>query len=245
MGGTQTIIACHCVRRKRCGRVGSCEAVPADKRKRKAARLHKHVPLSNGTYAPIRILGFRHDELIIGGKAGISFEFSNSISSHKMNTKWTNVGGWKNSEMRRWLNDDFIASLPSELKSNIVVVAKNTNNTGQVVQENDISVVTPTPDLLWLLSMSEVFGTLMSQHVNIPPSRATYDAEGSQYQLFAERNVTTESYDFCKRDGASTWWWLRSPCTNSSDRFYAVHSDGGWNWRRAARPLGVAPCFCI
>jgi hypothetical protein len=205
----------------------------------------KPLTLADGTKTSVRILGFRHDSRASRGRAGISFEFADSPVRHQMNDRITNVGGWEASEMRAWLNADFLASLPRDLRNLIVPVGKMANNVGKVEREGDASVVTPTTDMLWLLSMSEVYGSLSGQTTNVPWSAATYDVEGMQYQLYADQGVSTTNYDCCKKDGARSWWWLRSPSAYGSRGFRRVRFDGGWYAFRADGVCGVSPCFCL
>ena len=147
--------------------------------------------------------------------------------------------------MRAWLNDEFLSLLPSDLRNFIVPVGKMANNVGKVKREGNTSVVTSATDKLWLLSSTEVYGTLSEQTSNMPWSAATYDAEGTQYQLYADQGVSTTNYDYCKKGGASSWWWLRSPRTNFSDGFRLVLSDGGWLGNDANSDGGVSPGFCF
>lgn len=153
----------------------------------------------------------------------------------------TNNGGWEMSGMRKWLSSNFIAMLPDNLVSGIVEVRKSTNNVGYVTDSNDTSVVSKTEDKIWLLSMSEVYGRITgSVYCSI------YGAEGTQYQLYADQGVSTTLYDFCKKSGASSWWWLRSPYADGSSRFLNVGSDGDWGyWVYARIANGVSPGFCF
>jgi hypothetical protein len=160
-----------------------------------------------------------------------------------MNARWTNRGGWERSDMRAWLNSDFYNMLPGELASNIVEVRKRTNNRGRVARD-DVSMVTDTTDKLWLLAMSEVYGSLSTQQINMPWSPKTYDAEGVQYQLYGDRGVTTINTASCiKGDGLR--WWLRSPIANSSHSFHRVVDDGSWVGGYATDDMDVSPGFCI
>ena len=106
-------------------------------------------------------------------------------------------------------------------------------------------MVTETADRLWLLSVSEVYGKLSAQSKNVPYSPATYDAEGAQYQLYADRGVSISSYAFCAKRGADSWWWLRSPYSYCSLGFHVVHSGGDWSWLGADVDWGVSPGFCF
>ncbi|MDO4807727.1 MAG: TIR domain-containing protein [Coriobacteriales bacterium] len=206
----------------------------------------KSFKLNDGTDASVRILGFRHDELADGkGKAGISFEFANVPKTHRMNTGRTNAGGWERSEMRDWLRSGFSVLLPDDLLGNVAEVTKHTNNVGKATKVNDTSVVSDTADRLWLLSMSEFYGRLSEQTENIPWSVATYDAEGTQYQLYGDNGVTTKNHSFCKKPGAGSCWWLRSPLAGGPSGFLHVLSSGDWSGYYSNYGGGVSPGFCF
>ncbi|MDO4805874.1 MAG: DUF6273 domain-containing protein [Coriobacteriales bacterium] len=209
----------------------------------------KPLELKGGTKTSVRILGFRHDELAAGGIAGISLEFANVSATHRMNPSPINVGGWEKSEMRSWLNEDYFAKLPDDLRPLVEPAWKLTNNVGRVRKENDVSVVRRNadgPDRLWLLSLSEVYGSFSSKDEDKLWSPSTYDAEGAQYQLYESKEVSTTSYSFCKKDGAYSLWWLRSLLVGNSNSFHCVYRDGGWDgWIFADRGWGVSPGFCF
>jgi hypothetical protein len=75
-------------------------------------------------------------------------------------------------------------------------------------------------------------------------SPVTYDAEGAQYQLYADKGVTTSNYVFCKKRGAYSVWWLRSPYADDSSCFHPVDGVGGWDLN-ANRDWGVSPGLCF
>jgi hypothetical protein len=200
----------------------------------------KVVTFDDGWRTSVRILGFRHDVMADGGRSGITFEFADVPITHWMNTDWTNAEGWEKSHMREWLNSEFLSSLPSGLQSCIESVKKETNNVGRVESEDDTSVVTATDDKLWLLSMTEVYGSTTGVW-----SSATYDAEGTQYKLYADQGVTTKNYGFCAKGGADYWWWLRSPNAGDSGSFHYVDPVGGWDAQDARYEWGVFPGFCF
>ena len=206
----------------------------------------KDVTLTDGTKTSVRILGFRHDELADGGFSGISFEFADSPVTHLMNAKDTNTGGWESSDMREWLNSEFWALIPDDLRSCIEVTVKRTNNKGYVEKEGDSSAVTATTDRLWLLSMGEVYGKELKYTSGDDfPLDATYDAEGPQYLLYACHRASTSNYGFCKKPGADLSWWLRSPCAPYKIGFHRVGSGGDWFGVNSNRSYGVSPGFCF
>ena len=200
----------------------------------------KPVTLADGTKASVRVAGFRHDTLVSGGVAGITFEFADVPAEHSMNEKHKNAYGWKWSAMREWLNADFLALLPSGLRELVEPARKRTNNRGKV-EEGDKSCVTETEDSLWLLSVSEVYGSLWLE----TSWASTYHAEGTQYQLYADKGVMTSDHGFCMKGGAGSWW-LRSPNANYSGSFLFVNDDGDWvPYKSAGDAGGVSPGFCL
>jgi hypothetical protein len=81
----------------------------------------------------------------------------------------------------------------------------------------------------------------------VPSHAAIYDAEGAQYQLYSDHDVSVDNYEFCEKRGADSWWWLRSPCALDSYRFLVVLFDGDWDagTGRADHDCGVSPGFCF
>lgn len=206
----------------------------------------KSITLTDGTKAAVRIVGFRHDKLADGSgkRAGMTFEFADVPARREMNSARSNVGGWADSEMRTFLNSEFLYLLPEDLRFRLVRVRKRTNNRG-FVETEDMSVVSETDDVLWLLSLSEVYGRLASQADNVPEHPAVYDAEGNQYQLYADQGVSTSNYGFCKKSGADSMWWLRSPGTYGREGFRVVGLGGAWYGDSAYYSRGVSPAFCL
>ena len=205
----------------------------------------KSITLTDGTHASVRIIGFRHDVLQDGGVAGITFEFSDVPKEHEINPESTNVGGWESSDMRERLNAGFINLLPSELSPHIQEVKKLTNNTGKLEPEDDTTVVTETLDRIWLLSLCEVYDKTSTQFENIPHRSDVYDAEGVQYQLYADQGVIAASCGFCCKYGDDSFWWLRSPYVDETGCFLYVSYDGAWNYISADFNFGVSPGFCL
>jgi hypothetical protein len=195
----------------------------------------KYFQLLNKKWVSVRIIGFRHDEVVGGGKAGISFEFTSAPVKHDMNLGWTNVGGWEKSEMRRWLNKEFLDLLPDDLRVGVVAVMKRTSDRGDLSPSDDVSAALFTIDWLWLLSLNEVYSEL----------DGVYPDGGTQYKLYTDMGVSTDNYDFCAKDGASSCWWLRSPHVFGSVAFRRVRTNGGWGVVGSSRDWGVSPGFCL
>ncbi len=144
----------------------------------------------------------------------------------KKNDYATNKGGWKDSAMRKWLNEDVLPRLPKELQAMVVPRTIRQKINGEEVQ---------TQDKLWLPSFTEMFGAKAAAE------RAPSDLGDEQFELFdSERSRVKEV------PGRGTWWyWLCSPGASDSAYFCLVDSNGDAGASYASRAYGVAFGFCL
>ena len=209
----------------------------------------KSFTLTDGTPAEAVIIGFRHDDRTDGGKAGITFMFRGCVATHAMNVERTNAGGWEQSEMRSYLNNDVMDRLPDDLRNGIVAVDKSTNNAGE---STSADCVTVTSDSLWLLSNVEVVGEMdAADYKGMKESTADINnAEGNQYLLFKNWGPmptgTSETMVKSDPDGAAVGWWLRTALPTTDDAFLAFSDSGKARVNGISDELyGVSPCFSL
>ena len=212
----------------------------------------KSFTLTDGTPAEAVIAGFNHDSKTSGSKAGITFMFKNCISTHAINSNGEATGGWEQSEMRAYLNEELIERLPADLQECIVAVDKQTNNVGIT---DDPDSVTVTSDRLWLYSLVELSGELTpEQYKGSTKAPKIYNREGTQYQLFSDTDIdVTDSNVLLVKSvsnaggetESSGQWWLRT-IYHSNGKIIGVSGNG---YPIAGGPSnqmkGVAPGFCI
>ncbi|GEM_PF-3399850 len=178
----------------------------------------------------VRILGFNHDTLSSStaygsttatGKAGISFEYVDFLTSAKVNSSNTNSGGWASTELRGTLNGTTYNSL--SIKNIIKKVKKD------YIPTYNVAKTQQTDDYLWLLSCGEIWDNGYNGGITRGYAMAT---EGKQYKYYKMELGSTKfssSNDITKKPSASSSsvWWLRSPSGHSSGSFFCnVHSDG-------------------
>ena len=196
----------------------------------------------------VRILGFNHDTLsepstaygstTATGKAGISFEYVDFLTSTRMNNSGTNSKGWANTEIRGKLNGTTYNSL--SIKSNIKKIKKD------YIPTYNVASTQQTEDYLWLLSCGEIWDNGYSSNYK----GYAITTEGKQYKYYKMKLGSTNysnSNDITKKPSASNsnWWWLRSPCCYYSERFCNVNSVGSCYYYNADASGGVAPGFSI
>ena len=169
----------------------------------------KELQIGSETYH-VQILGFDHDDKSDGsGKSGITVGLKEIMTTKKvMNSSGSTVGGWEQSEMRTYLQNDILPTLPSDLKAVIKTVDK-VSDTG-----NPNYTLNTTQDKLFLFSTTEVGGN----------SWASYDVDdqGTQYKFFTNNASRTKKY----LSGSSGSWWLRSASTNYTYGFCYVYNNG-------------------
>lgn len=146
---------------------------------------------ANGETLEYRIVGIDHDDPSDGsGKAGLTFETTNDVmGEQRINSTNTNVGGWEKSELRGRLNSgDLWALLPTELTAKIKSVNIMTDNKGG----NYIAQATATPDKVFILSVTEVWGG------------ESVWSQGYQYELYIAKGVSSSNYGSLTHAG---YWW--------------------------------------
>ena len=145
--------------------------------------------------------------------------------SRPINRGWTNKGGWEESDVRRYLNEEVIELLPDELRK----IIKPT----KIVQVwNDKR--RETEDKLFLLSRTQVFG----KHENYE----AIEPSDSQIDIFENPRERVKE---CKELEEVYYWWLRSPYSVSSSNFCSVGVDGTVYDLGAGYSFEVTPAFCI
>ena len=156
----------------------------------------------------------------------IYFVMHNCLKDRKpMNSTWTNKGGWEESDMRKYLNEEVIKLLPDELQ--------------EVIKPTKILQIwegkrRETDDKLFLLSRTQVFGKYKDYEA-IEPNDSQIDIFKSQRGCVKELGGIEISY----------WWWLRSPYSGRSRHFCDANMDGSVYASYVNCSLGVAPAFCI
>ena len=177
---------------------------------------------------------------------GFVVEFVDIIEKHNFNKAdatnqyGTNIGGWRDSAMRTYVNETIYNAFPSDLQ-NVIAITKVISGHGSTAGETNFE----TQDKLYLLSSEEIYSDFASSE------KAQYDSSlgiSKQLDYYKNQGVTTSSYaGAIKRyNGNNSYWWLRSASSNGATAFLIVASDGGsWGSGIASNSGGVSPAFRI
>ena len=179
-----------------------------------------------GTAYQIDIIGKGHDDYADGsGKAPLTLQLHDCYpTEYKMNTEYSNAGGWNASKMRTEHLPALLALMPTEVQNGIRAVSKKTS------MGNGSSTLETTSDTLFLLSEAEALGT------------TTYSApgEGTQYDYYQVSSRLVKN-----RSGAANQWWERSPSASGSSDFCRISESGGAYATYASYSSGVSFAFCF
>lgn len=151
--------------------------------------------------------------------------------THKMNSTDTNNGGWRDSWMRRWVNNRVYNGLPDQWKLLIQQV-----NVMSSAGNKSYDIIT-AEDYVWIPSCKEVGGL-----VTTSPYSNESDGTINYFTTDASRVKKLNN-----GKGAASYWWLRSPLVGYATYFYSVYTTGsvfGYNYS-ASNFGGVCFGFCI
>ncbi len=170
---------------------------------------------------------------------GFVVEFADVITEQKFNSTRTNVGGWKDSEIRTYINDTIYKSLPSELQ-NVITTTKVISSHGSTSGETNFE----TQDKLYLLSGHEVYENGVNDQIS---SKDTSYNNTKQLDYYKNQGVTTDDYagTIKQYNGENSYWWLRSVGPYNTLSFLSVYIYGNWVSINADGAYGVSPAFRI
>ena len=163
---------------------------------------------------------------------GFVVEFADIIAEREFNRSRTNVGGWRDSNIRTYVNGTLYNALPSDLQ-NIILTTKVISDHGDSDSANF-----ETQDKLYLLSSEEIGD-------NKFPSTALNTSRELDYYR-NQKAIKNDSTGLVKLyNGRASEWWLRS-VWNISDSFsLCIYPNGGSSNIGANASLGVSPAYRI
>ena len=169
---------------------------------------------------------------------GFVVEFVDIIIRYQFNSSGLNVGGWRDTKVRTYINETIYKSLPRDLQ-NIILTTKVISSYGK----ND-SANFETEDKLYLLSSEEVFGDFATS------SMAGHDTSvGTSKQLdyYKNQGVTLSNFEksIKQYEGNNDYWWLRSVSDDNPWCVYDVANTRGWSNTSAMSYDGISPTFRI
>lgn len=162
------------------------------------------------------------------------FNTNPSVACFRMNSSYTNSGGWSNSYMRSDICSQFKNAMPSDLQAVLRSRTIYTDNTGGGT--NDASNVTATTDYVYIPSEFEVQGS--RSYAN------SYEKDHQQQLAYYKNGASKIRY---KSNDTSTaaYWLYRSPYFSHSATFCGVSTGGSPIYFSANYSYGFAPLITL
>ena len=166
---------------------------------------------------------------------------------------YLNVGGWKYSEMRAYLNggsggavlmnytdsSSVYGHIPEAIRTNIALTTVVSGH-----GKNDSENFT-TQDKLYLLTPTEVVG--------LEGDYSTYDEldknstrQLDYYNYVGVRNDQDHTYVSKNYNNVASDWWCRTASGNNANDFFRIFERENWtiwDYRLSYEELGVSPAF--
>ena len=170
---------------------------------------------------------------------GFVIEFTDIIAKQKFNSTNTNVGGWKNSPIRTYINGTIYNSLPSELQ-NAITSTKVISGHGSTSGETNFE----TQDKLYLFSSEEIYEDFISSEY---ASLDTAVRVSKQLDYYKSQGVTTGNCTGAIKiyNESANFWWFRSVGSSSNASVLNANYLGGWSNYGADNLGGISPAFRI
>ncbi len=173
---------------------------------------------------------------------GFVVEFADIITTHQFNSTNTNIGGWKDSEMRTYVNATIYNALPNDLQ-NVIPTTKVISGHGKTSGETNFE----TQDKLYLLSAHEIWEDGEDENNRIGENDTSY-SNTRQLDYYKNQRVTTDSYDrktIKEYKESDNSWWLRSADSSDASAFLYVIFNGSWDSSWPSDLYGISPAFRI
>lgn len=150
----------------------------------------------------------------------------------------SNVNDYANSTIHSYLNSTFLNLFDTNIK-NAIKQVKLPYRAGSGYSTTITSGANGLSARIFLLSGKET-GFV---HSYIP------SGEGAELDYFKDcAENSSDSKRIAYLNGTATYWWLRSPCCNSSNgstRALLVNANGGWNGYYCSRSCGIRPALVL
>jgi hypothetical protein len=209
-----------------------------------------------GTLGSITTLDKQYATIVVGDITNTSLtllftSYSTQAPAYQMSPSTedyqygNNIGGWKATILRTWLNSrsdgGFYNALSSSLKN---VITTHISSYSETFGASEVSYC---EDKLWLLSAKEVFGgdiaTSASSNTTYYENLAAFNVE-TQLAYFANGNSRIR-YPQGTSGNSTCEWWLRSTNYRYLENFCMLEIGGNARCSYACYALGVFPAFTI
>ena len=210
-----------------------------------------------------RLIGINQDNRADGtGKAGLTFQATDYIRG-RMNSHYTNSGGWRDSMLRKNLNDESTGTIwnaiqSTDFKNNITPVLKITNNNAYIHGKcyycysdynstNTSNASSITVDKLYILSPSEMGMPIIKNYKILDSCNNSqlnanvhyYDSNTYKNTIKSSRDGNTTNcwvaaFNYIYDGDAYQWWMLPAGSRKMSNGNQAYHNTDSYSYSYCA-----------
>ena len=156
-------------------------------------------------------------------------------SERQWNT--SNVNIYETSAINTWLNGDFFSSLGSVEWATVKQI-KIPYRAGGGSGGTDRTGANGLSTKIFLLSGYEVgWTTSDNQYFPVDGAKLSYFESGTGTSANTKR--------IANLNGSATYWWLRSPYTDNTNRVWRVYSNGDYSNNYASVSFGIRPALVL
>jgi hypothetical protein len=207
----------------------------------------------------VRIIGLCQDVKEDGTVAGLTLQATHTLRiARPVRFAAFSVGGWGNTNLRKYLRKTVLPELPKDLKDVIASTRKYYSSTNLYSAQN---VVKCSIDKLFLLSLVELIGTYSISQLS-SKWEGTGENHGEQYVYYQQKNngsrdknqglteIKSQS-EYARHNITYSYktWWTRSidsmPEKSLTPLFYAINEDGAEHFCAPNYLAGVVPAFAL
>lgn len=171
--------------------------------------------------------------------------YHESTGTRTLNGETVYVNNYKESDIRAWLNDDFLSQAFDKYEQKLIKTSVVDNSAATSDNESSIKFdCANTEDKVFLLSYQD----MLNSQYGFPTSKKSNSARQFKATDYAQAQGGSVPVGSGIYDGYG-WVWMRSPCTSSSTAW----ADSGWcassQGKISSEPVdalaGVAPAVRI
>ena len=186
-----------------------------------------------------RLIGINHDNRADGsGKAGLTFQAIGYYTIRgRMNNSDLNAGGWRDTLLRKNLNDESTGTIwdaiqSTNFKNNIAPVLKTTNNSAYAYNRGDYNsgntsnASSITVDKLFILSPSEIGMPIMNGY------HVAYGNQNNAIKSSSNGNsgVWSSEKSYIYSGDTYKWWMLPAGSRKMSNGNQAYHNTDSYSY---------------
>ena len=175
---------------------------------------------------------------------GFVVEFIDIVEQRRMNSTNTNIGSWPASELRAYLQSEFLNKLPEDLQSAIISTRVISGYGCLDWNMSTFTCNSPDNNGNLFVSTDKVFLPSFIE-INSYDNYGTTSGTTTTFDYYKDKSSSNTSKNQKRYAGQNSSWWTRNAYVFYSNTFRYIRADGYDDSLAANSNSGVAPAFRI